>query len=424
MSPPLVCVGLSHHTAPVNVRERLALPDERQTELLQAMAQAPAEALLISTCNRVELYVLGPGDDLQDRTRAALARAAGDDLLPYLYAHRGEAAVLHLFRVAASLDSMVLGEPQVLGQVKDAFEQAQRMGAARGELTRICAAAFGSAKRVRTETDLGRAATSMASAAVVMARHVFDGLDGKTVLLVGAGEMAELGGKHVLSAGASRVLVTNRTFERAEALAVSLGGEAVPFERLEESLVLADMVVCTTASPAPLITREKVARVLKPRRHRPLILVDLAVPRDVDPDVSTLDGVYAFDVDDIQKVVDQNQAARTAAAASAEVLVSEEVGRYIRQRAVREQVPVLAQLRARAEQIRRAELERAMANLSAPLGPEQLKVIEAMTSAIVNKMLHQPTARLRAVQAGDSELADAAAELFGLDGTPRKAGEG
>ena len=424
MSPPLVCVGLSHHTAPVNVRERLALPDERQTELLQAMAQAPAEALLISTCNRVELYVLGPGDDLQDRTRAALARAAGDDLLPYLYAHRGEAAVLHLFRVAASLDSMVLGEPQVLGQVKDAFEQAQRMGAARGELTRICAAAFGSAKRVRTETDLGRAATSMASAAVVMARHVFDGLDGKTVLLVGAGEMAELGGKHVLSAGASRVLVTNRTFERAEALAVSLGGQAVPFERLEESLVLADMVVCTTASPAPLITREKVARVLKPRRHRPLILVDLAVPRDVDPDVSTLDGVYAFDVDDIQKVVDQNQAARTAAAASAEVLVSEEVGRYIRQRAVREQVPVLAQLRARAEQIRRAELERAMANLSAPLGPEQLKVIEAMTSAIVNKMLHQPTARLRAVEAGDSELADAAAELFGLDGTPRKAGEG
>jgi len=424
VSPPLVCVGLSHHTAPVNVRERLALPDERQTELLQAMAQAPAEALLISTCNRVELYVVGPGDDLQDRTRAALARAAGDDLLPYLYAHRGEAAVLHLFRVAASLDSMVLGEPQVLGQVKDAFEQAQRLGAARGELTRICAAAFGSAKRVRTETDLGRAATSMASAAVVMARHVFDGLDGKTVLLVGAGEMAELCGKHVLSARASRVLVTNRTFERAEALSASLGGQAVPFERMEESLVLADMVVCTTASPAPLITREKVARVLKPRRHRPLILVDLAVPRDVDPDVSTLDGVYAFDVDDIQKVVDQNQAARTAAAASAEVLVSEEVGRYIRQRAVREQVPVLAQLRARAEQIRRAELERAMANLSSPLGPEQLKVIEAMTSAIVNKMLHQPTARLRAVEAGDSELADAAAELFGLDGTPRKAGEG
>ena len=366
VSPPLVCVGLSHHTAPVDVRERLALPEERQTELLQAIAQAPAEALLISTCNRVELYVVGPGDDLQERTRAVVARAAGDDLVPYLYAHHGEAAVLHLFRVAASLDSMILGEPQILGQVKDAFEQAQRLGAARGELARVCAAAFGSAKRVRTETELGRAATSMASAAVEMARHIFDGLEGKTVLLIGAGEMAELSGKHLLSAGASRVLVANRTFERAEALAVSLGGQAVPFDRMEESLVLADVVVCTTASPAPVITREKVARVLKPRRHRPLFLVDLAVPRDVDPDVHTLDGVYAYDVDDIQKVIDENQAARAAAAARAEVVVAEEVARYIRQRAVREQVPVLAQLRARAEQIRRSELERAMAQPARP----------------------------------------------------------
>jgi glutamyl-tRNA reductase len=421
MSSPLVCVGLSHHTAPLDVRERLALPDERQTELLQAMAQAPAEALLISTCNRVELYVVGPGTDLHERTRTALAGAAGDDLAPFLYSHHGEAAVLHLFRVAASLDSMVLGEPQILGQVKDAFEQAQRLGAARGELARICAAAFGSAKRVRTETELGRAATSMASAAVEMARHVFDGLDGKTVLLVGAGEMAELSGKHLVAAGAAKVLVANRTFERAEALAASLGGQAVPFDRLEESLVLADVVVCTTASPKPVITREKVSRMLKPRKHRPLFLVDLAVPRDVEPEVQTLDGVYAFDVDDIQKVVAENQAARTAAAGRAEVVVAEEVARYIRQRAVREQVPVLAQLRARAEQIRRAELERAIGNLPAPLTADQARVIEAMTSAIVNKMLHQPTAKLRAVEAGESELADAAAELFGLEGTARKA---
>jgi glutamyl-tRNA reductase len=421
MSPPLVCVGLSHHTAPLDVRERLALPDERQTELLQAMAQAPAEALLISTCNRVELYVVGPGTDLHERTRTALAGAAGHDLAPFLYSHHGEAAVLHLFRVAASLDSMVLGEPQILGQVKDAFEQAQRLGAARGELARICGAAFGSAKRVRTETELGRAATSMASAAVEMARHVFDGLDGKTVLLVGAGEMAELSGKHLVAAGAAKVLVANRTFERAEALAASLRGQAVPFDRLEESLVLADVVVCTTASPKPVITRENVSRVLKPRKHRPLFLVDLAVPRDVEPEVQTLDGVYAFDVDDIQKVIAENQAARAAAAGRAEVVVAEEVARYIRQRAVREQVPVLAQLRARAEQIRRAELERAIGNLPAPLTADQARVIEAMTSAIVNKMLHQPTAKLRAVQAGESELAQAAAELFGLDGAARKA---
>jgi len=424
MSPPLVCVGLSHHTAPLDVRERLVFSEERQSELLRLVAQAPAEALLISTCNRVELYLSGPGADLGERARSALAGVAGEDLSSFLYAHHGEAAVLHLFRVAASLDSMVLGEPQILGQVKDAFEQAQRLGAARGELARICACAFGSAKRVRTETELGRAATSMASAAVEMAKHVFQGLQGKTVLLVGAGEMGELAGRHLVSAGSSRVLVANRTLERAVALAAELGGEAVAFDRMEECLILADVVVCSTASPTPVITREKVSRVLKPRRHRPLFLVDLAVPRDVDPEVHTLDGVFAYDVDDIQRLIDENQAARAAAAARAEALVAEEVARYIRQRAVREQVPVLAQLRARAEQIRKGELERALGNLPTPLTPEQARVIEAMTSAIVNKVLHQPTARLRAVQSGDSDLADAAAELFGLDGAPRKAGEG
>jgi glutamyl-tRNA reductase len=326
--------------------------------------------------------------------------------------------------VASSLDSMVVGEPQILGQVKDAFEEAQRLGAARGELTRICAAAFRSAKRVRTETEVGRAATSMASAAVELARHIFDGLHGKTVLLVGAGEMGEVAGRHLVSAGASRMLVANRTFERAEALARTIGGVAVSFESLDESLVLADVVVCSAASPRPVITREQVAATLKPRRHRPLLLIDLAVPRDIDPQVHTLDGVYAYDVDDIQKVVHQNASARQAAAARAEVLVAEDVATYIRQRAVRDQVPVLAQLRARAEQIRRAELERGLANLPTPLSPDQARVVEAMTAAIVNKMLHQPTARLRAVQSGDNDLADAAAELFGLDAAARLAGGG
>ncbi|HSP19798.1 MAG TPA: glutamyl-tRNA reductase, partial [Myxococcaceae bacterium] len=255
-------------------------------------------------------------------------------------------------------------------------------------------------------------------------RHNFDGLEGKTVLLVGAGEMAEMAGKHLVASGASKVLVANRTFERAEALAATLNGQAVPFDRMNESLILADVVVCSTASPTPVITKEMVAAVLKPRKHRPLFLVDLAVPRDVDPAVHELEGVYSYDVDDIQKVIAENQAARAAAAAKAEVLVAEEVARYIRQRAVREQVPVLAQLRARAEQIRRAELERALANLPVPLTPDQAKVVEAMTSAIINKMLHQPTAKLRAVQSGESELAEAAAELFGLDGAARKANEG
>ena len=424
MSGPLVCIGLSHRTAPLEVRELLVLPEDAQVAFLQGHAQAPVEALLLSTCNRVELYLAGAAEEALHAARRALCSTAGRDLDGHLYRHEGEAALRHLFRVSASLDSMVVGEPQILGQVKDAFELAQRIGAARGELTRVCAAAFGSAKRVRTETDLGRAATSMASAAVEMARHIFDGLEGKTVLLVGAGEMGELAGKHLVSAGASRVLVANRTFERAQALAEALGGQAVPFDPMEDHLVAADVVVCSTAAPRPIITLARVEAVLKRRRHRPLFLVDLAVPRDVEPSVHSLDGVYAYDVDDIQKVVAENAAARAAAAERAEALVTEEVGRFQRQRTVREQLPVLAQLRARAEQIRKAELERALGNLPSPLTEEQARVVEAMTAAIVNKMLHQPTARLRAVQPGETDLADAAAVLFGLDAGPRRAGGG
>jgi glutamyl-tRNA reductase len=424
VSTPLVCLGLSHHTAPLEVRELLVLPEDAQVAFLQTHAQAPAEALLLSTCNRVELYLAGAPQSVLEAARRALAQTAGRDLDGHLYLHQGEAALHHLFRVSASLDSMVLGEPQILGQVKDAFELAQRIGAVRGELTRVCAAAFGSAKRVRTETDLGRAATSMASAAVEMARHIFKGLEGKTVLLVGAGEMGELAGRHLVSAGAARVLVANRTFERAQAVAAALGGQAVPFEPMEDNLLQADVVVCSTASPRPVITRSRVEAVLRPRRHRPLFLVDLAVPRDVEPSVHSLDGVYAYDVDDIQRVVAENAAARAAAAARAEELVTEEVARFSRQRAVRHQIPVLAQLRARAEQIRKAELERALGNLPSPLTEEQARVVEAMTSAIVNKMLHQPTARLRAVQPGESDLADAAAVLFGLEGASRRAGGG
>jgi glutamyl-tRNA reductase len=245
------------------------------------------------------------------------------------------------------------------------------------------------------------------------------------VLLVGAGEMSELAGRHLVSAGASRLLVTNRTPERAESLARALGGQALPFERLEEALRPADVVVCTTASPTPVITREMVAGTLRARRHRPLFLVDLAVPRDVEPEVNALDNVYAYDVDDIQKVLAEGTALRADAAVRAETLIAEDVARFLRERARREAVPVLAQLRARAEAIRKAELERALANLPTPLTAAQAAVVEAMTSAIVNKVLHQPTIRLRAVPPNDAvnPLADAVAELFGLDPS-RRTGSG
>jgi glutamyl-tRNA reductase len=413
------CLGLSHKSAPVTVRERLALGSERATALLQQLTAALPEAMLVSTCNRVEFYVAADSAvGAREHLRTNIAGLAGPESLDHLYEHQGDQALVHLFRVAASLDSMVLGEPQILGQVKDAYELARKAGTVRGELSRACSAAFVSAKRVRTETGVGRAATSMASAAVEMAKKIFGSLAGKHVLVVGAGEMSELAARHLKSAGVTDLVVTNRTLSRAEELAALVGGTARPYEELTSLLVPADMVVCSTASPTPLFTKANVAAQLKARRHRPLFFVDLAVPRDIDPGVNELDGVYAYDVDDIQKSVAENSAARASEAAKAEMIVAEEMARFVRARAVRDGVPVLARLREAAAAIARAEAERTFQNLAGEnLSDKAKKSIEAMALAVVNKLLHEPTARLRATGAEeDSRLADAAAELFGLEG--------
>jgi len=414
----LICLGVSHKTAPLSVRERLALSDQQQLELLTRVAGPESEALIISTCNRVEFYLAGPaGGVSRDLVLAEIAARGGDETLSHLYEHRGEAALVHLFRVSSSLDSMVMGEAQILGQVKEAFEIAQRSGAIRGELIRICEAAFAAAKRVRTETGIGRAAVSMASAAVELAIKVFGDLEGKAVLMVGAGEMAELSLRHLRAAGATDMVVTNRTFERADTLAKSVSATARPFEELSSLLVTADVVLCSVASPTPLLTQESLSMVLKARRHRPLFMVDLAVPRDIAPDVNELEGVYAYDMDDIQRVVTDNSAVRSAEAAKAEVMIAEEIARFSRDRALRDGIPVIARLRARAEQIAKAELERTFASLGDNLTEKQRQSIEAMAKAIINKLLHQPTAKLRetAPEQLDHRLAGAAAELFGLE---------
>lgn len=423
----LVCVGVSHKSAPLTVRERLAISDAHLDPLLGQLAHEPFEALAVRTCNRVELYVMGPTAEAAGGVaREALAAMAGEPLERHLYEHRGDPALVHLFRVASSLDSMVVGEAQILGQMKEAFEHARTAGFARGMLSKVCFAAFGCAKRVRTETEIGRSAVSMASAAVSLAGKIFGKLSGRCVLVVGAGEMGELTAKHLKSAGARRLLVANRTQARAEALAASLDGEAWPFERLDKALTAADVVVCSTASPEPIFTRKSVAGILESRKHRPLFMVDLAVPRDIAPDVHTLDGVYAYDVDDIHRVVEEGSAARLAEAGRAEVIVAEEVARFSRARAVREGVPVLALLRKRAEAIARAELAKTLPGLESALSDKQKKSLEAMAMAIVNKLLHEPTARLREVGESDAHLAVAVAELFGLEAArgPRPAGAG
>jgi glutamyl-tRNA reductase len=415
----LLCMGLSYRTAPVSVRERLALPGAQQVELLRRLGQVPAEALLISTCNRVELYLAAP-DMVRARqhAREELGRLGGPEMLDHLYEHSGEAALTHLFRVASSLDSMVLGEAQVLGQVKDALEHSQAAGTVHGELSRMFAAAFRCAKRVRTETAIGMAATSMASAAVALASRACGGLEDRTVLLVGAGEMSSLAARHLRRAGVGHLVVVNRTRSRAEALAAEVGGTARPLEELFTLLASADVVVSGTSSPEPLFTRENVAPMLEARRHRPLVMVDLAVPRDIAPEVGSMKRVRVLDVDDIQRFVVENAAARAEEARKAEGLVAEEVARFMRERAVRDGVPVLSRLRQRADAIARAEVERTLSSLGEALSDKQRKSVEAMARAIINKLLHEPTARLRAMGTApeDPLLAHAVAELFGLHG--------
>ncbi|HZI06321.1 MAG TPA: glutamyl-tRNA reductase, partial [Archangium sp.] len=336
----LLCIGLSYRTAPLTVRERLALPGEEQVALLRRFGQAPSEALLISTCNRVELYLATPDvARAREQAREELGRLGGPEVLGQLYEHQGEAALTHLFRVASSLDSMVLGEAQVLGQVKDALEHSHAAGTVHGELSRMFAAAFRCAKRVRTETAIGMAATSMASAAVALASKAWDGLAEQTVLVVGAGEMSALAARHLKRAGVGRLVVVNRTLARAEALASEVGGTARPLEELFTLLASADVVVSGTSSPVPLFTRENVAPVLE-TRQRPLVMVDLAVPRDIAPEVGWMKQVRVLDVDDIQHFVLENAAARAEEARKAETLVAEEVARFMRERAVRAGVPV------------------------------------------------------------------------------------
>ncbi len=413
----LVCVGLSHRSAPLEVRERLALTGPQRLELLQQEGQAPDEAMVVATCNRMEVYVATPdAERARARVRATLGRLGGLTVLEHLYTYQGAEALEHLFRVASSLDSMVLGETQILGQLKEAFEEARRAGAARGGLTRVCMAAFGCAKRVRTETAIGRAPTCMAPAAVALAHQAFGALAGRTVLVVGAGQMGRLAARHLKQAQVRQLLITNRTRARAETLASEVGGVAWPFEELHTLLEKVDVVVCSTASPVPLFTKESVGAVGEARGFRPLLMVDLAVPRDVAPDVAGLDWVTVYDVDDIQRVVAGNEAARADEARKAAALIQHEVTDFLRNRAMRDGLPVLARLRQRAEEIARAEVERTLAAVGEGLNRKQRQSIEAMARAIVNKLLHEPTLCLRseAFTAEGQLLSAAVTRLFKL----------
>jgi glutamyl-tRNA reductase len=419
----LFVAGLNHHSAPVAVREQLAVEEDKLRELLVDVHATGAlrEAVIVSTCNRVEVYGVAdvPGEARTVAFRH-LCQHRGLDLGavdPLLYTHVEGDAVRHAFRVAASLDSLVIGEPQVLGQVKDAFALAQSCETVGPALHGLFTQAFAVAKRVRTDTGIARHAVSVSFAAVELARKIFDGLAGRAVLLVGAGEMGELAARHLVEHGAFPVYIANRTWARAQELARALSGTAVPFDELPTALTTVDIVVTSTGAPAPIVTRAAVAAALPARRGRPLFFIDIAVPRDVEPGIDGLDDVYRYDLDDLHQVVDANIRERLREAQKAEGLVEREVARYLaRQRDV-EVIPTIVSLRERLEEIRAGEVRRALARLPDATA-ETRAAMEALSSAIVNKVLHAPVTKLReSSRAGAGRSwTDVVHELFGLGG--------
>jgi glutamyl-tRNA reductase len=427
----LILVGLSHKTAPVEIREKLTFPASRQEEALALLTSGTqvAEAVILSTCNRTELYAVTAGEDAGIETvigfLAEYHALDADELARYLYVIKGEAVVRHLFRVVASLDSMVVGEAQILGQVKEAYDHAFCAGSTGRAFNRLFRQSFEVGKRVRTETAIGETAVSISYAAVELAKKVFDSLAGRTILILGAGKMSELTAKHLVSQGVNTVLVANRTYERAQELAERFDGEAIRFEDLFTRMREADIVISSTAATSYVVAKADVAPVLKGRGGQPLFLIDIAVPRDIDPAVNDLHGVFLYDIDDLSGVVESNLEERTREAQRAEVIIEDEIGKFITWRESLEVVPTVAAIRAKAEALRQGELEKALKRLG-DLSDKEVQTVEALTSAIVNKMLHGPTHRLKqAASLKDGyTYVEIARALYGLDDSDDRHGHG
>lgn len=393
--------GLNHRTAPVEIRERLAFSEAALPEALDRLKSCPGfqEGAILSTCNRVEVAVAM--DDNADpcgaieEFLAECRHVPRGEFAPHLYHHEGERAIHHLFRVAASLDSMVVGEPQILGQLKDAYQAARARGSINGFLEPLFARAFSVAKRVRSETDIGSAAVSVSYAAVELARDIFGSLPQCAILLVGAGKMSELAARHLRRAGASRILVTNRTHARAVEMAELFGGRIVEYQNFHAALPEVDIVIASSGAPHYILRREEMARVLHARRNRPMFLIDIAVPRNIDPEVNKLDNVFLYDIDDLGRVVEHNRQSRLEEARQAEAIIAEEVAKMVERLKIREVAPTIVSLQETLERIRSGEIERLRPKFGS-LTPQQEEALEALTRGIINKIAHAPIAELRA----------------------------
>ena len=425
----IIVVGLSHKTAPIEIRERLAVPESRQGEALSRLCSYPGirEGILLSTCNRVEVYaVVEQLESGYARVQEFLADThlslSSEQLTPHLYWHADDHAIGHLFRVAASLDSMIVGESQILGQLKDAFEVALAHKRSGVILNKVVKKAISVAKRVRTETKIAETAVSVSYAAVELAKKIFSNLGEKTVLLVGAGEMGKLAAKHLIANGVQRVMITTRDSHSAIDLAKRFNGVPIPFDEFRSELAAADIVLCSTGASHYLIRTEDIQKAVRQRMNRPIFLIDISVPRNIEPSVKDVDNAFLFDIDDLEMRVEQNREERQHEALRAERMVKDEVGVIGQWLKSLEVIPTIVALRNRAEEIKRSELDKTLGRLGS-LSPEERGVVEGLASAIVNKLLHGPLVTLKAEahSAGGTMFVEAARRFFNLDGVTASA---
>jgi glutamyl-tRNA reductase len=412
--PPLFVVGLNHRTAPVGVRERLSVPEQRLPDVVKTLANMPAiaGACVVSTCNRVEVIVSSASDAAVESVIEWMcdhARTPRRELEPHLYVHRRVDALEHLFRVCSGLDSMIVGEPQIAGQVKKAFTAGEEAGTIDPMLHQVFEQAMRAAKKVRSETGIGEHAVSVPYAAIELAKKIFGDLAGLRVLLLGAGEMGEMTAEHLAAHAVEQIFVANKTYDRAVELAERFHGTAVAFADFESHLNECDIVIASTSAPHYVVDRVQVLRTLAARKQRALFLIDLSVPRNIDPAISQIDGAYLYNIDDLQQVAASNRALRHQKAIEARGIIAVHVDAFKKRLATQDAVPTILELQSRIDEIRAAELEKCLRKIG-PISAEQKQAIEQLTLQMVNKILHQPIVQLKE----SSSLRKTIRTIFGL----------
>ena len=416
----ILVIGLNHKTAPIEVREKVAFDGTKLEEAINALKKSNAvkENIILSTCNRVEIYAgvsdIDSGTESIKSFISDFHKVPRDLLDKSLYLHKGTEAIRHMYRVASSLDSMIVGEPQILGQLKDAYETALKHKTTGVVLNKLMRKSVSVAKRIRTETKIAESAVSISFAAVELAKKIFDDLPTKSFMLIGAGEMAELAARHLINCGVKDVFITNRTMARAEELALEFHGNVIPFENFVQELLHTDIVICSTGAPHYILLKEQVHKTMKERKQKPMFIIDISVPRNIDPQINDLDNVYLYDVDSLQGIVETNIQERAKEAEKAEQIVDEEIVSFLKWHASLAATPTVVALRSKAEEIRKTEFEKTLKKLG-PMEEEKIKAIEYLTISIVNKLIHPPTVALKSENNGKEEMMDVIRKLFQLE---------